>query len=255
MATHSSEIISEAEPHELVVINKREREASRLADVSNVQRALDRIGSLHNVTLTHLARTRRVLFAHPDDLRALSLAAARLGRGELAQRADYTVLHVGREISEATAAEALLLLAQTLGKPLLGALLAPLCLGAEQSPKTLFVSRYPGAELISALLTAEVVSTAARAALKRRHRGRAAAVGDEELQACVRQQLEGGAPELSRLNAGLKLALSVTVSLGDLVDAADEGALRRAATPALSLIEQLRAAPLGGPQGPSRVPR
>lgn len=253
MATHSSEIISDADPHELVVVNKREREASRMTDMSNVQ--LHRIGSLHNVTLTHLAQTRRVLFAHPDDLRTLSLAAGRLGR-EFVQRYDYTVLHVGREISEATAAEALQLLAQTLGETVVGALIGPQVVGVRHDTKLAIVSRYAGAELISELLTPEAVVTAARAALKRRSRGRgdAPSVADADLRACVQRQLEEGGSdsELTRVNAGLQRDFGVRMSLGDIVGAADEGILRRVITPLVSDIERLRAATLEETSSQSR---
>ncbi len=84
-ATHSSEIMSEADPSEIVLINKRRRTGERLKDVVGVQRALDAVGSAQNITLTALARSRRVLFVEgEDDFRLLRRFARRLGLTELA---------------------------------------------------------------------------------------------------------------------------------------------------------------------------
>ena len=55
VATHSSEIISEAEPSEIMLVDKRNTSAKRLSDVGEVQAALHLIGSIQNITLTQLA--------------------------------------------------------------------------------------------------------------------------------------------------------------------------------------------------------
>jgi hypothetical protein len=84
-ATHSSEIISEADPSEIVLIDKRRRAGERPRDVVGVQRALDAVGSAQNITLTALSRSRRVLFVEgDDDFRLLRRFARRLGMQELA---------------------------------------------------------------------------------------------------------------------------------------------------------------------------
>jgi len=84
-ATHSSEIMSEADPSEIVLVDKRRRTGDRLRDVVGVQRALDAVGSAQNITLTALARSRRVLFVEGDgDFRLLRRFARRLGMQELA---------------------------------------------------------------------------------------------------------------------------------------------------------------------------
>lgn len=85
LATHSSEIMSEADPSEIVLIDKRKRAGERLRDVVGVQRALDAVGSAQNITLTALARSRRVLFVEGEnDFRLLRRFARRLGLQELA---------------------------------------------------------------------------------------------------------------------------------------------------------------------------
>src|SRR5260370_1133021 len=54
LATHSSEIIAEADPAEIVMVDKRRRTAERLKNVAGIQRALEAVGSSQNITLTAL---------------------------------------------------------------------------------------------------------------------------------------------------------------------------------------------------------
>jgi predicted ATP-dependent endonuclease of OLD family len=85
LATHSSEIMSESDPSEIVLIDKNKRTGERLKDVIDVQKALDAVGSSQNITLTALARSRRVLFVEgDDDFRLLRRFARRRGLQELA---------------------------------------------------------------------------------------------------------------------------------------------------------------------------
>jgi hypothetical protein len=62
LATHSVEILGEADPSEILLVDKSRQSARRLRDVEGVQQALDNIGSVQNLTLTELARNRRMLF-------------------------------------------------------------------------------------------------------------------------------------------------------------------------------------------------
>jgi predicted ATPase len=84
LATHSTEIISEADPGEIVLVDKSSRSAERLKDVAGVQLALEQIGSIQNITLTRLARHRRVLFVEGLDFKLLTRFAKTLGMHELA---------------------------------------------------------------------------------------------------------------------------------------------------------------------------
>lgn len=62
LATHSVEIMGEADPDEILLIDKKKKSATRLKDVEGIQLALEALGSAQNVTLAHLARTRKILF-------------------------------------------------------------------------------------------------------------------------------------------------------------------------------------------------
>lgn len=62
VATHSTEIIGEADPNEILIVDKGKNKAERLRDINGIQRAIDSLGSVHNVTLAQLARNRKMAF-------------------------------------------------------------------------------------------------------------------------------------------------------------------------------------------------
>lgn len=62
LATHSSEIIAEADPSEILMVDKMKYSAKRLHNITGVQAVLASIGSLHNVTLTRIAKNPRLVF-------------------------------------------------------------------------------------------------------------------------------------------------------------------------------------------------
>lgn len=96
MGTHSSEIIAEADPSEIVMIDKRRRTGERLKNVAGIQRALDSVGSSQNITLTALAKSRRILFVEGlDDFRLLRRFARKLGMQELSSGSGITPLQSG----------------------------------------------------------------------------------------------------------------------------------------------------------------
>ena len=120
IATHSSEIMAEADPSEILLINKHQRTAERLRDVAGVQRALAAVGSIQNITLTALSRNRRVVFVEgDDDFRLLRRFARRLGYKELGAGIGLTALFSGgfgswQRITTLSAG-----ISETLGTPLL----------------------------------------------------------------------------------------------------------------------------------------
>ena len=95
-ASHSTEIIGEADPTEILVVDKAKRSARRLKEIEQVQGALDAIGSIHNIALTHLARTGRMLYLEgPSDYRIIRRFARRLGYPQLAVGNDITTVESG----------------------------------------------------------------------------------------------------------------------------------------------------------------
>jgi len=96
LATHSAEILSEAEPGDVIIIDKRRRQAERLKDIKGVQRAVTVLGSQQNLVLASLARNRRVLFTqHQQDFLLLRRLARRLGLGELATGSGIACISSG----------------------------------------------------------------------------------------------------------------------------------------------------------------
>ena len=96
LATHSVEIMSEADPSEILLVDKSRQSARRLRDVEGVQQALDNIGSIQNITLTELARNRRLLFVEGlHDYKIIRRFAKLLGFTELAAGSGMTALESG----------------------------------------------------------------------------------------------------------------------------------------------------------------
>ena len=94
LATHSTEIISEADPTTLININKRNTSAKRLSDVSQVKRVFSALGSNLNPTLTQLAKTRRVVFVEGTDFQILAAFARVLKSQRTANRSDFAVVAI-----------------------------------------------------------------------------------------------------------------------------------------------------------------
>ena len=95
-ASHSTEIIGEADPTEILLIDKTKRSARRLKEIDQVQFALDEIGSIHNIQLTRLARTGRLLYVEGStDYKTLRRFSRILGFTELAAGNDITTIESG----------------------------------------------------------------------------------------------------------------------------------------------------------------
>ena len=91
IATHSTEILSEADPSEILLIEKENLSAKRLKDIESVQIAMDKIGTLQNITLTLLAKNRKLLFIEGiDDYKILRRFAKKLNYEELSNGLDIT---------------------------------------------------------------------------------------------------------------------------------------------------------------------
>lgn len=94
IATHSTELISEADPDDLLVINKRYQSARRIKDPSQLQEVFEVLGSNLNPVLTQLAKTRRALFVEGKDFQVISRFARNLGNDKVANRSDFAVVPV-----------------------------------------------------------------------------------------------------------------------------------------------------------------
>jgi energy-coupling factor transporter ATP-binding protein EcfA2 len=93
LATHSTEIMGEADPSEIVLIDKTRKASERLRDAVGVQGVLNAVGSIHNITLTQLARNKRLIYVNDlDDFVLLRRFAGAAGLSGLATGAGLTPL-------------------------------------------------------------------------------------------------------------------------------------------------------------------
>jgi energy-coupling factor transporter ATP-binding protein EcfA2 len=96
LATHSSEIMAESDPPDIVVVDKTKSSGQRLRDIEGIQTALDAVGSVQNITLTQLARSRKLLFTEgAKDYKVIRRFARLLGYTELASGAHITAAESG----------------------------------------------------------------------------------------------------------------------------------------------------------------
>jgi hypothetical protein len=94
IATHSTEIISETEPTNLLLIKKGASSAKRLTNNNELQRVFAVLGSNANPILTQVARSKRALFLEGKDFQVFSVLARKLGYPEVANRSDFAVVPV-----------------------------------------------------------------------------------------------------------------------------------------------------------------
>ena len=86
----------EADPSEILLVDKSKASAKRLRDIEGVQQALDALGSVQNITLTQLGRTRKILFTEgTNDYKILRRFARLIGLQELASGSDLTPFESG----------------------------------------------------------------------------------------------------------------------------------------------------------------
>lgn len=92
IATHSTEIITEAEADEIVLINKKKRVSKRISSQADVEAVFKELGSNVNPILTQLAKTRKAVFVEGNDFQILSKFARKLGNINVANRASFAVI-------------------------------------------------------------------------------------------------------------------------------------------------------------------
>lgn len=94
IATHSTEMISEAAPEELLLVRKGSASAKRLERPQQLQAVFSALGSNANPILTQLARTRRVVFVEGHDFGLLSAFSKKLGLSQVSNRSEFAVIPV-----------------------------------------------------------------------------------------------------------------------------------------------------------------
>ncbi|WP_080752006.1 ATP-dependent nuclease [Bradyrhizobium japonicum] len=95
LATHSAEIVNEADHEDVVLVNRTRRTAARVSDADSLQEALNSIGSAQNIHLARLTKGRRILFLEGDDYRLLRRFGSRFSFDSIANDVVITVVPIG----------------------------------------------------------------------------------------------------------------------------------------------------------------
>ncbi len=94
IATHSTELISEAEINDILLINKQNQSAKRIKDPSQLINIFQVLGSNLNPVLTQIAKSKRVLFVEGKDFSIFSKIARILKKDQVANRSDFAVVPI-----------------------------------------------------------------------------------------------------------------------------------------------------------------
>ncbi|MCF3651043.1 AAA family ATPase [Synoicihabitans lomoniglobus] len=94
LATHSTEIISEVDPRNILNINKYRKAARAVRNVKEIQEIFSVLGSNANPTLTQIAKCRRVLYVEGKDFTIIAGIARVLRFAKIANRSDFAVVPV-----------------------------------------------------------------------------------------------------------------------------------------------------------------
>lgn len=94
IATHSTELISEAELNDILLINKANQSAKRIKDPSQLRSIFQVLGSNLNPILTQIAKSKRVLFVEGKDFSIFSKIAVIIQKTTVANRTDFAVVPI-----------------------------------------------------------------------------------------------------------------------------------------------------------------
>ena len=95
IATHSAEIVAEADYNDIVVIEKKAQSAKRMSDARQIQKVFTALGSNLNPTLTQIAKSRRALFVEGKDFFIIAQFARKRGLTQVANRTEFAVIPLG----------------------------------------------------------------------------------------------------------------------------------------------------------------
>ena len=92
IATHSTEIITEAESDDIVIIDKKRVRAKRVKNSSQIGEIFRSLGSNINPILTQLAKTRRAVFVEGADFQIIGRFAKKLSCTVVSSRSKFAVI-------------------------------------------------------------------------------------------------------------------------------------------------------------------
>lgn len=92
IATHSTEIINDVEPGEVLIIRPQSRSAKRIQGEAGYSDVYAAIGSSENAQFARLAKTKKVLYFEGKDAKLLSKIAKKLGRMDFISNSSVTLM-------------------------------------------------------------------------------------------------------------------------------------------------------------------
>ncbi|PSK87665.1 AAA15 family ATPase/GTPase [Limimaricola soesokkakensis] len=92
IATHSTEIINDVEPGDVLIVRPTGRSAKRIKGDDGYAEVYNAIGSSENAQFARLARTRKVLYLEGKDARILSKVAGKFLKSDFLNDASITVM-------------------------------------------------------------------------------------------------------------------------------------------------------------------
>lgn len=94
LATHSTEMITESETDDIVLINKKSKSSKRIQQPTQLNEIFKALGSSLNPVLTQLAKTKKVIFVEGEDFRIISKIAKKIGCDTVSSRRDFAVIPI-----------------------------------------------------------------------------------------------------------------------------------------------------------------
>ncbi len=92
IATHSTEIINDVEPGEVLIIRSESRGAKRIQGSTGYHEVYSAIGSSENAQFARLAKTQKVLYFEGKDAKILSKIAAKIGGANFISNSSVTLM-------------------------------------------------------------------------------------------------------------------------------------------------------------------
>jgi len=94
VASHSVDILNEFAPEEVIYIDKARTHGRLLAGFDEVQRLVSDLGSIANINVARLVRSKVCLFVEGDDFQILRRAASAVGLNDFALATNFAVVQI-----------------------------------------------------------------------------------------------------------------------------------------------------------------
>ncbi|MFI9149751.1 ATP-dependent nuclease [Streptomyces sp. NPDC053367] len=92
LATHSTEVLTEADPESIVWVDKTRRQAVRAPKDENLTGLHSALGSVFNLAMAKALRAKGVVFVEGKDVRILKLVSKTLGLGRISEETTLAVV-------------------------------------------------------------------------------------------------------------------------------------------------------------------